>query len=135
MAARVPLASSRIDPLVELAGDAATFFDPKSEQEMAQAIWHLLTQHEDAARQVERGKLRAAAFTWKQSAQRTLGYSKGGAQSRVGTRSLNSKQMPIFSFCSQILYRGRKRRSDNRRALHHADAGGFKRCDFVRVVR
>lgn len=72
MAARVPLACSRIDPLVELAGDAAAFFDPKSEQEMAQAIWHLLTQHEAAAQQVARGKIRAATFSWKESARRTL---------------------------------------------------------------
>lgn len=72
MAARVPLACSRIDPLIELAGNAATFFDPKSEQEIAQAVWHLLTQEEDAARQVERGKARAASFTWRESAQRTL---------------------------------------------------------------
>ena len=88
MAARVPLASSRIDPLIELAGDAATFFDPKSEQEMAQAIWHLLTQHEDAVRQVERGKLRAAAFTWKQSAQRTLALFEEVGRKAASERGL-----------------------------------------------
>ena len=88
MAARVPLASSRIDPLIELAGVAATFFDPKSEQEMAQSIWHLLTQHEDAVRQVERGKLRAAAFTWKQSAQRTLALFEEVGRKAASERGL-----------------------------------------------
>jgi glycosyltransferase involved in cell wall biosynthesis len=88
MAARVPLASSRIDPLIELAGDATTFFDPKSEQEMAQAIWHLLTQHEDAVRQVERGKLRAAAFTWKQSARRTLALFEEVGRKAASERGL-----------------------------------------------
>jgi glycosyltransferase involved in cell wall biosynthesis len=73
MAAGVPLACSRIDPLVEVAGDAASFFDPKSEQEMAQAIWNLLTEPEATARQVERGKKRASGFTWEESARRTLG--------------------------------------------------------------
>jgi glycosyltransferase involved in cell wall biosynthesis len=72
MAARVPLACSRIAPLLEVAGDAASFFDPKSEQEMAQAIWHLLTEHEETSRQVERGRNRAALFTWEASATKTL---------------------------------------------------------------
>jgi glycosyltransferase involved in cell wall biosynthesis len=72
IAAGVPLACSRIDPLVEVAGDAASFFDPRSEQEMAQAIWGLLTEPEATERQVQRGKSRAAGFTWDESARRTL---------------------------------------------------------------
>jgi glycosyltransferase involved in cell wall biosynthesis len=87
MAARVPLASSRIDPLLELAGDAATFFDPKSEQEMAQAIWHLLTHQEEADRQVERGKARAAGFTWSESARRTLAVFEEVSRKPVESRA------------------------------------------------
>jgi glycosyltransferase involved in cell wall biosynthesis len=92
MAARVPLACSRIEPLLELAGDSATFFDPKSEQEMAQAIWHLLTQQEDTARQVERGKVRAGSFTWQESAKRTLSlFEQVGPKAKEAGRL---EQMP-----------------------------------------
>jgi glycosyltransferase involved in cell wall biosynthesis len=72
MAAGVPLACSRIDPLIEVAGDAGFFFDPESDQEMAQAIWRLLTEPEERARQIERGRLRASGFTWEESARKTL---------------------------------------------------------------
>ncbi len=72
MAARVPLACSRIAPLLEVAGDAASFFDPQSEQEMAQTIWHLLSDQEETMRQVERGRNRAGVFTWEASAGKTL---------------------------------------------------------------
>lgn len=89
MAARVPLASSRIDPLLELAGDAATFFDPKSEQEMAQAIWNLLMHQEEADRQVERGKIRAAGFTWSESARRTLALFEEVSRSSTDSVALH----------------------------------------------
>jgi glycosyltransferase involved in cell wall biosynthesis len=72
MAAGVPLACSRIDPLLEVAGDAGFFFDPASDQEMAQAIWRLLTEPGESARQVERGRIRALGFTWEESARKTL---------------------------------------------------------------
>jgi glycosyltransferase involved in cell wall biosynthesis len=72
MAAGVPLACSRIDPLVEIAADSAFFFDPESDQDMAQAIFNLLTDQAQQAQNLEHGKVRAAGFTWEESARRTL---------------------------------------------------------------
>lgn len=72
MAAGVPLACSRIDPLVEIAADSAFFFDPESDQDMAQSIFNLLTDQAQRTQNLEHGKARAAGFTWEESARRTL---------------------------------------------------------------
>jgi glycosyltransferase involved in cell wall biosynthesis len=87
LAAGVPLACSRIDPLIEVAGDAATFFDPNSEQEMAQAIWSLLTEPGPTSTQVQRGKKRASVFTWDASAKQTLAVFEEVARSRTSVHS------------------------------------------------
>jgi glycosyltransferase involved in cell wall biosynthesis len=87
MAAGVPLACSRIDPLVEIAADSAFFFDPESDQDMAQAIFNLLTDQAQQAQNLEHGKVRAAGFTWEESARRTLAVFEEvgrGAKAPVG---------------------------------------------------
>lgn len=87
MAAGVPLACSRIDPLVEIAADSAFFFDPESDQDMAQAIFNLLTDQAQQTQNFEHGKARAAGFTWEESARRTLAVFEEvgrGAKTQVG---------------------------------------------------
>jgi hypothetical protein len=39
---------------------------------MAQAIFHLLTEREQQAEHIERGRIRADGYTWEESARRTL---------------------------------------------------------------
>lgn len=89
MAAGVPLACSRIEPLLEVAGDAGFFFDPASDQEMAQAIFRLLTEGEERNEQIVRGQLRASGFTWEESARRTLAvFEEVGRQAPKHAKAL-----------------------------------------------
>jgi glycosyltransferase involved in cell wall biosynthesis len=72
MARGVPVACSRSSSLPEVAGDAAVYFDPSSEREMAAAIERLLSDTESTAELVGRGRARAAGFTWERTARMTL---------------------------------------------------------------
>ena len=73
MAAGTPCLASRIDPLVEVCGDAASYCDPRDPADIARRLLELL-EHNDARRQLSaRGRERARAFTWDRSANETLG--------------------------------------------------------------
>jgi len=69
MAARVPVACSRIPPLVEVAGEWASYFDPSDEGEIQTALERLAENSEapDGARE------RTKEFTWEKAARETLG--------------------------------------------------------------
>ncbi len=72
MACGVPVACSRIAPLVEVGGEAIHTFDPRDVTDMANALCTLLG---DAARRAalrEQALQQARRFTWQQVAQRTL---------------------------------------------------------------
>jgi glycosyltransferase involved in cell wall biosynthesis len=66
MAARVPVLTSTVSSLPEVAGDAAILVDPQSVEAIAAGLRALLTA--DAAR-IARGYARAQAFTWTRSAE------------------------------------------------------------------
>lgn len=72
MACETPVASSKTSSLPEVAGDAALYFDPCNAGEMASAMGSLLLNGEMARALVEKGKLRASAFTWRATAAKTL---------------------------------------------------------------
>jgi glycosyltransferase involved in cell wall biosynthesis len=72
MAAGVPVACSDIPPLREAAGEAAVFFDAQSEYSIFRAVRTLLCDANLRYRLIERGRLRAAAFTWPRAAEQTL---------------------------------------------------------------
>ncbi len=65
MAAGVPLACSKIDPLMEIAADAAELFAPDNDQEMLEALERVIVAP-------ARGQERAALFTWERAASKTL---------------------------------------------------------------
>jgi len=71
MACGVPVACSRTSSLPEVAGDAAVYFEPSDVGAIVEALARL----EDAGLRTdlgERGRRRAASFTWDETARRTL---------------------------------------------------------------
>jgi glycosyltransferase involved in cell wall biosynthesis len=72
MARGVPVACSDIPVLREVAGDAAMYFDPRSEPQIAGAIRRLLSDRSLAARLAGAGPGHAAGFSWGRAARETL---------------------------------------------------------------
>lgn len=72
MARGVPVACSDASSLPEVAGDAALLFDPRSPSQIAAALRRLLTDAALRERLAERGRERAASFTWERAARLTL---------------------------------------------------------------
>lgn len=68
MARGVPVACARATALPETAGDAAEYFDPLDEADIARAIGTALTNREELT---ANGHLRAANFSWAATAART----------------------------------------------------------------
>ena len=68
----VPVACSSTSAVPEVAGDAALFFDPDSVDEIVQAVTTILDNDGRAAELTEKGKERAALFTWRRAAEETL---------------------------------------------------------------
>lgn len=83
MAAGVPLAASRAPALPEFAGDAARWFDPLDERDIARALRDLHDDRDLRERLVERGRRRARAFSWARSARRTLAVIEAAAGRRA----------------------------------------------------
>jgi glycosyltransferase involved in cell wall biosynthesis len=68
----VPVACSRIDPLEEVAGDAARYFEPTDVADMARAIESLMADGDLRTRLAEAGRERARAFSWARTAEATI---------------------------------------------------------------
>lgn len=67
------LAASRIPPVMEIAGDAAAYFDPESEADMARTIAETLLEPQAVrAAAVEAGRRRAAGYSWAACAEATV---------------------------------------------------------------
>lgn len=80
----VPALVSDISSLPEVGGDAAMYFDPNDEVELAEKI-HLLL-HDSSLRQtlIQRGKNRLLAFSWEKCARETLALLQAVASSKNG---------------------------------------------------
>jgi glycosyltransferase involved in cell wall biosynthesis len=72
MAREVPVVTSAVSSLPEVAGDAALLVDPTSVDEIAQAITRVLTDEGLRTRLVSAGRERPQAFTWERCARGTL---------------------------------------------------------------
>jgi glycosyltransferase involved in cell wall biosynthesis len=79
MAAGIPVTCSDIPPLREVAGDAALFFDPMSEDAIAAALDRIVTDAPLRARLAQAGPERARQFSWERAARETLGALLAGA--------------------------------------------------------
>lgn len=73
MASRVPVITSNVSSLPEVAGDAAVFVNPYSEREIYEAIITLLEQDELRGKLICKGLERVREFTWEKTARKTLG--------------------------------------------------------------
>lgn len=72
MAAGVPVVTSNISSMPEVAGDAGLLVDPRSEQEIAAAIGRLLESVELRVALAARARERGARFRWEAAAQQSL---------------------------------------------------------------
>lgn len=68
----LPVACSNASAVPEVAGDAALLFDPRRPGEIANAVTKILGEPGLARDLSERGRARAAEFTWKRAAEETL---------------------------------------------------------------
>jgi glycosyltransferase involved in cell wall biosynthesis len=84
MARGAPVACSNVSALPEVVGDAALLFDPHNQDELVAALRRILADRALAARLLERGRQRAAEFTWKRAGEASLaGYRRAiGAPQR-----------------------------------------------------
>jgi glycosyltransferase involved in cell wall biosynthesis len=81
MASGTPVACSRIPVFEEMAHDAAAYFDPSSVDDIAATLRRLLGDAPLRAALSARGRARAAALTWAETARKTLDVYR-----RVATR-------------------------------------------------
>jgi len=72
LAAGIPTACSDIEPLSEIAGDAALLFDPLDPSAISDAMLRIATDESLRARLAESGPRRAAQFSWRATAAGTL---------------------------------------------------------------
>jgi alpha-1,3-rhamnosyl/mannosyltransferase len=84
MAAGVPVLTSAVSALPEIAGGAAELVDPRSEQAVRDALGRLLTSDSRRRELAQAGRRRAADFRWERCAQRSLAFfervaGRGGA--------------------------------------------------------
>jgi glycosyltransferase involved in cell wall biosynthesis len=73
MAAGVPVVAARATSLPEVYGDAAHYCDPRDVASIASALSEVAGDEELRRRLVQRGRYRAAEFSWTSTAQQTLG--------------------------------------------------------------
>jgi glycosyltransferase involved in cell wall biosynthesis len=71
MACGTPVLTSNVASLPEVAGDAALYFHPQERDDIKAALEAVLDR-ETAQRLTEKGKVRAAHFTWDETARKTL---------------------------------------------------------------
>ena len=71
LAAGIPVACSDIPPLREVAGDAALFFDPLNEDDIASALERVMTDASLQEHLAAAGRERARPFTWQRCAEQT----------------------------------------------------------------
>lgn len=70
MLAGVPIAASDIPAFREISGDVALYFDPRDPPALAAAVERIRSEPAAARARVERGRARAAGFSWKTSVDR-----------------------------------------------------------------
>lgn len=72
MSCGVPVCASARASIPEVAGDAALFFNPENEEEMAKSIEKILKNPNLQKELKEKGKKRASVFSWGKCARKTL---------------------------------------------------------------
>ena len=73
MACGCPVMAANIGALSETCGEAALYFDPRDPMQLVVLLRELMASPDLQARLREKGRARAARFTWRQAAERLLG--------------------------------------------------------------
>ena len=76
MACGIPVVCSKIEPLLEVAGDAALFVDPYSPDRITRGIFAVLSDRTLRDKLIQKGLERAKQFTWESTARTTLQFLK-----------------------------------------------------------
>jgi len=84
MAAGVPVLTSNVSALPEVAGEDAVLVDPKDEHAISDGIRRLLDDADLRERLIGPGRARAAGFTWEATARRTAEVLRGVAAAGRG---------------------------------------------------
>jgi glycosyltransferase involved in cell wall biosynthesis len=84
-AAGVPVVTSTVSSLPEVAGDAAVLVDPEDTDAIAAGLAELLGDEDLRAVLSAAGVARAARFTWERTAQRTAEVLHGAADPAAGS--------------------------------------------------
>jgi glycosyltransferase involved in cell wall biosynthesis len=79
MASGAPVAAARVGSLPELLEEAAIYFDPTDQSQMAAALEALLNRPELASDLAEKGRRQSARFTWERTARMTLDVYRAAA--------------------------------------------------------
>jgi alpha-1,3-rhamnosyl/mannosyltransferase len=74
LAAGVPVITSNVSSLPEIAGNAAVLIDPRSRAELRDALANLLTSPTQRTALATQGRTRARIFSWPDSAARSLDF-------------------------------------------------------------
>jgi glycosyltransferase involved in cell wall biosynthesis len=85
MACGTPVVASNVSSLPEVVGDAALLVDPYNVEELAEAMYRVLTEQELHEQLRRKGLERAQLFSWEETARKTLKvyeevYAQGKAQ-------------------------------------------------------
>jgi glycosyltransferase involved in cell wall biosynthesis len=74
MAAGVPVVTSNVSSMPEVAGDGGILVDPRSPSEIASVLTRLLESHDLREKLSERARARASLYSWETSAQQSLAF-------------------------------------------------------------
>ncbi|HEY3175608.1 MAG TPA: glycosyltransferase family 1 protein [Candidatus Polarisedimenticolia bacterium] len=80
MACGAPVVASRAGAIPEVGGDACLYVDPSDERQIEGAIARILDDETLAADLSRRGRERAARFTWRETARRTIEVYRGALE-------------------------------------------------------
>jgi len=72
MACGAPVIASRIPTLIETLGDAPSFFDPHSVEQLNEALSEIIANDERRAAMSRAGLAQAQKFSWERAARLTL---------------------------------------------------------------
>jgi glycosyltransferase involved in cell wall biosynthesis len=74
MGCGIPVVCSNIEPLAEIAGNAAVFIDPYAYTEIADGILSIIHNKELRNNLIEKGFAKASEFSWENTARKTLSF-------------------------------------------------------------